>query len=80
MIYQPGEYKLSLRYRAGGGNAVIYVNGKKAGTVELNDTDGEWDISELEVKLKKGENTVEVKIAEDLPSKLYVDCFTLDLI
>ena len=80
MIYRPGEYKLSLRYRAGGGNAVIYVNGKKAGTVELNDTDGEWDISELEVKLKKGENTVEIKIAEDLPSKLYVDCFTLDLI
>ena len=80
IIYQPGTYMLTLRYRAGGGNLNVYVNGKKVGTVEMNDTDGAWDIAALNVKLKKGENTVEFRIDEDLPSKMYIDCFTLDLI
>ena len=80
IIYQPGTYMLTLRYRAGGGNLNVYVNGKKVGTVEMNDTDGAWDIAALNVKLKKGENTVEFRVDEDLPSKMYIDCFTLDLI
>ncbi len=78
-IKQAGTYMLTLRYRAGGGNAAVYANGSKS-TVELEDTDGEWATVPLNVNLKKGQNTVEIRLNEDLPSKLYVDCFTLDLV
>ena len=38
------------------------------------------DKAEGETAPQEGENTVEFRIDEDLPSKMYIDCFTLDLI
>ena len=73
-----GTYTMNLRYRAGGGNVAVYVNGKKT-DVELENTNGGWSTVPLSVKLKKGDNTVEVRLNEDLSSKVYIDCFTLDL-
>lgn len=77
-IAQAGTYTMNLRYRAGGGNVAVYVNGKKT-NVELENTGGEWATAPLSVKLKKGNNTVEIRLNEDLTSKVYIDCFTLDL-
>lgn len=74
-----GTYMMNLRYRAGGGSIDVYVNGKKQ-TVELSDTDGAWTEAPLEVKLKKGDNTVELRMNSELESKLYIDCFTLELV
>ena len=75
---EAGKYALSLRYRAGGGNVAIYVNGSKT-NVELNNTNGEWETVPIIVRLKKGENIVEIRMTDDLGTKLYVDCITLDL-
>ena len=76
---QAGSYTLNLRYRAKGGNIAVYVNGSKH-AVELSNTDGSWGTAPVTVKLKKGKNTVEIRMTEDLESKLYIDCFTLDLV
>lgn len=73
-----GTYTMNLRYRAGGGKVAVYVNGKKT-DVELENTNGGWATAPLSVKLKKGGNTVEVRLNADLSSKVYIDCFTLDL-
>ena len=75
---QAGEYDLGLRYRAKGGEVKISVNGKKTAAT-LEDTSGGWAIVNVPVKLKKGENTVLLSLDQDLESKLYVDCFTLEL-
>ena len=74
-----GKYLLNLRYRAKGGVVDIYVNGKKT-PAELENTDGAWAEVPLEVNLKKGENKVEIRLNQNLESKLYVDCMTFDLI
>lgn len=78
-IITPGIYKMEVRVRAREGSVDVYINGKK-NTVALGNTDGAWAEIPLEVSMKKGVNTVEVRLNEDLESKLYIDCFTLDLI
>lgn len=74
-----GSYTLNLRYRSGDCSVQLYVNGKKT-TVDLAATNGEWNTQAVDVNLKKGENTVEIRLNDDLSTKLYIDCFTLDLI
>ncbi len=74
-----GVYSLSLRYRAKGGDVTVAVNGSKH-KLSLDNTDGGWAEIPVEVDLKKGANTVEVRLDDYLESKLYVDCITLTLI
>ncbi len=78
-IEQAGLYTLNLRYRSGGGTVDVYINGKKNNT-ELSDTNGQWDIIPITAKLKKGQNIFEIRMNDELESKLYIDCFTIDLI
>ena len=78
-VLESGTYRLGLRYRAGGGSICAYVNGKKV-KIELADTDGNWATVEIEIYLKCGQNSIEFGMPDDLPTKLYIDCFTLDLI
>lgn len=54
------------------------MNGKKQ-TAELTDTNGEWAVANLDCRLKKGENTVELRLTDDLSSKVYIDCITMEL-
>ena len=78
-VLESGTYRLGLRYRAGGGSICAYVNGRKT-EIKLADTDGSWATVETEISLKRGQNSIEFGMPNDLPSKLYIDCFTLDLI
>lgn len=75
-----GIYTMKVRCRAGGGETDVYVNGRKSGSITLSDTNGGWVEFPIEISLKDGKNTVEFRINKDLPSKLYIDCFTLDFV
>lgn len=76
---QSGLYTLNLRYRSGGDTADVYINGKKT-RIELADTNGEWAAVPINAQLKKGKNSFEIRLNDDLKSKLYIDCFTVDLV
>lgn len=76
---ESGTYTLNVKYRSGDGSLNVYVNGKKT-TVDLTATNGEWSEIPVTVKLKKGDNKVEFRSASDFATKLYLDCFTLDIV
>ncbi len=79
-VNDTGTYMLTVRCRAGGGSFDVYTSGHKSTSVELEDTAGSWSSYPVTVKLKKGENDIEFRLNGELPSKLYIDCFTLSLV
>lgn len=77
-----GEFVLALRYSSVSdiNNVDLYVNGSKAETMKLSNTNGysNWKTYSTKVTLKEGENTIEYKANAALPSSLYIDNFTVD--
>ncbi len=81
---QSGKYTLKLKYSvlADTEGAALSVNGFKASNLSFTKSDGlsDWQILEIPVKLKKGDNKVDIKLTSDLADMLYIDNFTLDLV
>ena len=79
---EKGTYELGIRYAVTEGDVsglAVYVNGRKAGNLTLTKTSStsDWQEVKLNVNLKEGENTVEIKAAKDLAGKVYLDCMEL---
>ncbi len=77
-----GTYELGIRYavtEADVDGLAVYVNGKKAGSLSLTKTSStsDWQEVKLNVNLKEGENTVEIKANKDLAGSVYLDCMEL---
>lgn len=78
-----GNYILTLKYSSleDVSGLSIYVNGFKKAVPALEKTDSlsNWKVAEIPIKLKAGENDVELKLTSELSDQLYVDNFTIDL-
>lgn len=81
--YEPGTYLMTLKYSSLGdvSGLGIYVNGGKKSQPALEKTEGlsKWKTVEIPIKLKKGENEVELRLTDELSERLYIDNFTIVL-
>ncbi len=82
---QDGTFALTVRYavtEADVNGLAVYVNGKKAGALSLTKTSStsDWADATINVSLKEGENTVEIKATKNLAGKVYLDCMILDTV
>ncbi len=73
-----GEYTLSLRYAiksSSASNLALYVNGKQISTLSLKKTGStsKWGTCNVNVTLKKGENTIELKAQAAASDDIYLD-------
>ncbi|MBQ8623586.1 MAG: carbohydrate-binding protein [Oscillospiraceae bacterium] len=80
-ILTPGVYTLSLRYtsEADVSGVNVYVNGKKVSMPSMSASLAldEWMTVSSDVKLKEGENVVEIRTKGGAKSPIYLDNFTL---
>lgn len=76
-----GDFKIGIRYSAieDINNTDLYVNGTKISALSMKSTGSysKWSVCEIPVKLKSGDNKIEIKANSVLPSSLYLDCMTV---
>lgn len=76
-----GVYTLELKYAtdADYSGASVYVNGKKVSSPAMGATLSlhDWITVSSDVKLKKGENTIEIRTKGGADKPVYIDNFTL---
>ncbi len=80
-----GTYALSVRYavtEADVSGMAVYVNGRRVGGLTMPKTasTSDWAEATVNVPLKEGENTVEIKATKELAGKVYLDCMILDTV
>ncbi len=79
-----GTYKLEVRYAtdAAYNGASVYVNGKKAASLSMGETLSlnDWVTASLNVKLKEGNNVIEIRTKGGADKPVYIDNFTLTAI
>lgn len=80
-VLEDGSYNLIIRYTADADvdAYVLYVNGKKIGSLSLSKTSNmsSWKKVAVIVSLKAGENKIELKAASAPSANLYIDNFTV---
>ncbi len=81
-VLEDGKYTLTLRYSSPDASISklnLYVNGKKVSSPSLGKTSSasDWQEYTIEVKLNKGDNTVELKATGELQGALYLDCMII---
>ena len=80
-VLEDGKYKLIIRYTADANvdDYVLYVNGKRIGSLDLSKTSdmSAWKRVGVAIDLKAGRNKIELK-SQSVPSaNLYIDNFTV---
>lgn len=74
---EKGKHLITVRYTATNSpsDLVLYVNGKSAGSLELEATGNisEWKLVSRTVDLKAGENTIEIRSKSGSGADVYID-------
>ena len=81
--FTSGTYTLELKYSCLSdiSGAAVYVNGSKKNLeLEKCASLSDWGVATLPIKLKKGDNKVEIRASGELADSLYIDNFTVTLV